>query len=795
MIASVLSVYLSFNETMENAEIRRAGTKADIEITNVSPAAIERIKKLNYIASVGMAYSAAFAENTWADMGFSAYVSLSYCDDTMWNDMLTPAYNDIVGAYPQKDNEVMLPRGILSAMGIETPEIGMSVSLSVQQIADGQFITEKFILSGFYTTHRGVDDAIRISKAYLDKKGDGAAGTAGILFRGNRLINELTDRLSEDLRELLGNSLYIKSSHSVNNPFGTAAVYGVVILFLMFTGFLLIYNVLTISVSNDVRFFGLLKTVGTTPGQLRSIVTGQTLRLCIVAIPLGAGLAAALSLVVVPTALKAYSSDVVTSFSPYIFLGAALFALITAITGAALPARKTSRISPVEASRYTGETLSKKRAHVSGGASPRRMALRNLFRSKRRAAIVFLSLFLGLTTFLTVGMVTGSLDAEKFASSYGDDDFFLRYLQKGFMWVNDEMPETDPQKFDAEYLQKLQKLPGLSSIWTMTQAYGDLTYSERFADCLDRYYENMAKWNDMSGLDVEGMKEFDRSHYRVTLYGITKEELAALNRRLLKPIDADAFDRGEIALIATDSPELFGLVEEFEITFKSGTVTLPFGGFIPGRYKGSFDHDAAPSLFVSQAFLARYVEAPSVSTIGLRVREDAQREAADRLNDLTGNDDEVWLQSRIERLDEVRSGRMMFWIIGGSLSGILGLIGVLNFVNVLTVGIIARRREIATLEANGMSKKQACRMLLLEGFGYAAVTLGLAAVPGNLIAIGLYRLLEGSVGADELLSFTYPLLPVILAGAAILLICAITPGLAYRSASKATLSERLREAE
>ena len=48
-----------------------------------------------------------------------------------------------------------------------------------------------------------------------------------------------------------------------------------VLLLIVFTGYLIIYNVFQISVTNDIRFYGLLKTIGTTPRQLRRIMPRQ----------------------------------------------------------------------------------------------------------------------------------------------------------------------------------------------------------------------------------------------------------------------------------------------------------------------------------------------------------------------------------------------------------------------------------------------------------------------------------------------------------------------------------------
>ena len=41
------------------------------------------------------------------------------------------------------------------------------------------------------------------------------------------------------------------------------------LILILLTGYLIIYNVFQISVAGDIRFYGLLKTIGTTPRQLR----------------------------------------------------------------------------------------------------------------------------------------------------------------------------------------------------------------------------------------------------------------------------------------------------------------------------------------------------------------------------------------------------------------------------------------------------------------------------------------------------------------------------------------------
>ncbi len=67
----------------------------------------------------------------------------------------------------------------------------------------------------------------------------------------------------------------------------TVVAIAAVALLIIFTGYLIIYNVFQISVAGDIRFYGLLKTIGTTPRQLRRIIRIQALALSAAGIPIG----------------------------------------------------------------------------------------------------------------------------------------------------------------------------------------------------------------------------------------------------------------------------------------------------------------------------------------------------------------------------------------------------------------------------------------------------------------------------------------------------------------------------
>lgn len=87
--------------------------------------------------------------------------------------------------------------------------------------------------------------------------------------------------------------------------------------------------------------------------------------------------------------------------------------------------------------------------------------------------------------------------------------------------------------------------------------------------------------------------------------------------------------------------------------------------------------------------------------------------------------------------------RSMFLLLGGALSFIVGLVGVLNFFNAILTGIIARQRELAVLQAVGMTGRQLRAMLIWEGLLYALGAAGLALILTLTLGPIAFQAVEG----------------------------------------------------
>ncbi len=150
------------------------------------------------------------------------------------------------------------------------------------------------------------------------------------------------------------------------------------------------------------------------------------------------------------------------------------------------------------------------------------------------------------------------------------------------------------------------------------------------------------------------------------------------------------------------------------------------------------------------------------------------------------------IESKESYQAQFESFRSMFLIVGGLLSLIVGLVGVLNFVNAILTGILTRKREFAMLQSIGMTGTQLKTMLVAEGLLYALGSAALALV---------FSLAIGQLAAAALENifwfFTYQptYVPILVVAPIFALLGFAVPLLVYGSVSRQTIVERLRESE
>lgn len=163
------------------------------------------------------------------------------------------------------------------------------------------------------------------------------------------------------------------------------------------------------------------------------------------------------------------------------------------------------------------------------------------------------------------------------------------------------------------------------------------------------------------------------------------------------------------------------------------------------------------------------------------------------LADFMGGNDSLYdYESRKTYAEEFYGFRNMFVMGGTGAAFIVGMVGILNFLNTILTGIMARKREFAVLQSVGMTGRQLNRMLITEGMLFAGssivITLAVSIAMGPVIG----NALEGMFPF-----FTYHLtvMPILVVAPVFLLIGAVIPLASYRQVAKKSVVERIRESE
>ncbi len=802
MLTSVFTILLSLGKNMNTMQLRMQGTCASVYLS--APTEEQRTAAENCAGVNAVGAYIELGSFTVADAEDDP-VRLRYCDEAEYKQNLLPALGAVTGEYPEAPDAVMLPTSALELLGIDAPEMGMQVTLP---LSDDAGKPQTFTLSGWYRDYG--PSAAFCSAQYAQEQGkkieqDGILSVSCKLGKQNEVYAALND-LPRTQSQTLEATFDVQSENSTNLLVIAVAIL-LISLIVVLSGYLLIYNVLYISVTKDIRFYGMLKTVGTSPSQLRTIVRRQAFRFLIVGVPVGILLGTLISFVGAPLATNMFSGggrdDGVMptgiSFEPIIYIGTILFSILTVALGCRKPAKIASSISPVEALHYhgvKGGTKQKARKSAHGGR-PLRMAIRNVFREKKRAFLVFASLFMGTMAFLTVNTFIGCLKLDNFVDAYLPNDYAL-YL-------------TNPDQDDAAYnkaadrlVEQMQKLGGLEYVDVSRTVCAELDENdELYRPFYDYFLERIGKI-DKSALDAS-IEEKTQDH-TTNVISVSARMMEEYNKRARKPIDIDAFQKGKAALIGPVSKEgdgdaMLGKTMTLTNPENGKAVSLSIGAVSSGENSYGLNTGGRyyfPSVMphyvlVCDSVIDQLSDTPSISTILADCKEGKEGCADEAVKNLAENNRyvEAYDIKNLEAAD-FRTSMSSLNVLSSGISMVLILIGVLNFINVMLTGVHTRRRELAVLESIGMTKKQIRKMLMWEGLDYALITIGLILTAGTGL---MYLSANLAVQIADYAVFSYPWKLMLLIAASILAVCILVPVLVYRTASKETVTERLRIAE
>lgn len=796
LFTTLFTLGMGIVETMQAETMRTAGGSAHGTFKYLSQQEYDTLKKHPLIKEIACNRIVEAADN---EVFLKRRAELWYSDPAgMRIRFNTPT----TGRMPQAENEAVTDTITLDMLGIPHK---LGEKIPVTYTLKGIRHTEEFTLSGFYEGDPAAGAGIiNVSKAYFDK----IFADIPITFRADKdiagvicadVMFENSLNIEENLKTVIRESGY---STDENAPDGI--VYGVnwaylstgvqfdagtvvsvlfAALLIVFTGYLIIYNVFQISVIKDIRFYGLLKTIGTTPRQLRRIITRQALLLSVFGIPIGlcAGFLVGQALLPLVVLASSYSRATVTP-QPLIFVGAALFSLLTVFISCLKPGRMAASVSPVEAVRFSGVqgSIRRKAVKPQQGGRLLRMALRGLSRSKYRTGLVVVSMSLSLILLNSVFGLSQGFDMDKYLAKFVKSDFLLGHAN----YFNNNRMCFKEDALSEDFIAAASAQPGVID-------GGRLYYNVNLARSTIRFTGD-ASLRPQQGMGEEqplqlfGLEDYPLSRLEVVDGSLDMEKLKT-GRYIIEGISVD--DYGNVSLQEAVYPvgdkvqcTIEGKVYEYEVL---AICKMDYSNYV--RYYVGFNF-----YLPAQEYL-KVISDPLVMSYQMDV-DDAHIPAVEAFlkQYTTVIEPNMNYESKQQFANQFEGMRTMLLTVGGALSLIIGLIGILNFANATLTGIIARRQEFAMLQSMGLTSAQLYRLLIYEGLFYALATIGVSLVLGIAFSLGI---IKGVVGSLWFFSYRFTLLPLLLAYPVLILLSAVIPYLACLGTNRQSIVERLREAE
>lgn len=569
-------------------------------------------------------------------------------------------------------------------------------------------------------------------------------------------------------------------------------VAAVVALIIILTSVYCIKNSFNISITEKIRQYGMLASVGATRRQIKSSVKTEAAMLGVVGIPVGtmSGILAALILVKVVNALSAGWLNFALSFHtslPALIL-AVILSIATIYFSATGSARRAARVTPLEAIRNTKE-IKIKSAKLKTPAIIGRIwgiggviSYKNIKRNKKKYRTTVTSIVICSVTFIVisyfmsmafsvVGMSYASvdyniginmsckkdLDIEKLSELLSGIEGAKDYLVGAGYYFDVDKPEYTKEY--GEYCGQLyDDREDVSQEFFIT-VLNDKSYDKYASDAgvknadtgailvnkctFDVYNENSSKYVKKE-MELYKYKAGDTIECGYNVYDDASSDDNAAEGDTESSKDDNNAVEGDTESGTEDNS---GYVDEE--TINNGvrkTVDVTIAGVtdkVPIGYKGYSN----TLLFMNQkGFESLWGDGkngneikPGYASYSAYVVAENADEYQDTFEKETeGNPEYSQISFYVSNLDkQMRDEKSLFTLLGVFAYGlivVIALIGITNIINTLSTGMELRSREFATLRSIGMTDKQFVGMVRLESVFISVKALAIGVPLGILIS-------------------------------------------------------------
>ncbi|MBD5643830.1 ABC transporter permease [Clostridium botulinum] len=735
-------------------------------------------------------------ENKSAMDNKAKIINLDFYDNSMLNNVMTIKMKE--GRKPKAADEIILEKRAKTKFGkkvgdyIEANNIDPEVlvkSLKVDSKITAQSNLQKlksnevkkYKIVGYYEKKVSQTSDLYEARGYLDKnsmkKDDNYSFYANLKEKKNKVeIGKKvgsTVGLSENKKidgnpEIIFNDAVLRLMAEGNDTLlnkDTMSVFIFIATLIIVCTVAVIYNAFNISVAERINQFGVLRSIGATPGKIRKLVFKEAFIMSIIAIPIGI-LSGYLGIY---TTIKLMSNSerfvfegLKIGFYKEVILICIVLTLITIILSVLGPAIKASKVSPIDAIRNSSNLKKEKIRRRKGrliklifgieGA----VAYKNIRRNNKRFIITVFSLMISLIMFIIITSMTKMTgEVTKQLKSSAPFDAVIQ----------------TKEPIDENFISEIKSKDDIKKVYT-PKIRRALVYLEK--DILnEKYYEkinkDMPKSEKIKGKDYVCLDQVTYSAY-------DKSSLEQVKNNLVGgKIDTEALNNNGVLLINRNevSKKNGGRVVADITKYKVGDkIRIPRtkdkfypqmegnkkldlkGEFKQGVEKGDFIELTIVGILNKDIFNISVAD----NSIGLVFSDKCFEKNFGKLpidavainykNEKAGEKYAGYFEEKAEELqgsymdlhsvnDQMNSIQKQISVFMYGFIAIITIIGMVNIINTITIGLLLRKSEFATLTAIGMTKSQLNKMVMLEGLLHGIFT----SVFGSIISYILYNFL------------------------------------------------------
>lgn len=703
------------------------------------------------------------------------------------------------GQLPQKENDIVVSKGILEALG-QNGKIGDTITVPYQILKDDglDYTKEKdFRICGFLADNESSKEQKQytslVSEAFLKAEIPVEQVKYRFLLQVNGQKGNTTADYTETIQNIARQFGISEDDMNINKEYlaanyvdpATIPVIVGIMLIVVLAGIITIYSVYYVSMNQRVREFGKLKAIGATKRQLRQIVLREGMGVALFAIPIGLLIGTVAvkvvllqfvehakdSNVLITEAYKVVAKGEVQLYYWWIYLLAIAVTLCTVYLSLMKPMRMAAKVSEIEAMRYQGGSKRQKSSRKGYQfLNIGRLTKRNLAENKKKSTITIVSMAVtGIFVMMVATVLSCANPMESAKSSIVGQYEISPIVESG----NKEHPEyewAEVQKnnpLNEGLKQQIEELDGVErvDVFTALKVSGGP-------------FEEKIGTEFINGVPEEYAEELKKG---ITEGNVTYEELKSgdkviLDRALLHWYpDIKVGDK--LKLNIHDGDNTFQKEIEVAAIGEYGTGLTNYNCLIMAK-------EGAEKLTINNSSSYFQVIADKDYDEALEASLQAIVDGSGRLQMRTWkNEYDTW-----ENAMQMTRGACYAFII------ILAAISIMNLINTMINSVHVRKKELGMMQAIGMSDRQLMKMLQLEGIFYTVGTLIISIGVGSLAGYPLF-LYAKRTGMFDISTYHYPVTAAIIIILTLFVIQMLLAIFIAKSVRKDSLIERIRFSE